>query len=304
MNTFDLQVHTTASDGTHSPTECVHMARANKLSAIAVTDHDTVGGIDEAIRAGGDNGVRVIPGIEISAEEHGIHVLGFGINHTDPRLITELKKFEESREEGARKMVENFKREGFAIDWEDVRAEATGSVVGRPHIARAIFKRPENKEKLKSTPTMDEFFARYLVESSPTYVSRAQISARDAISLIHQSGGVAVWSHPPIPDFVGDCDGLEMFLRDLIAWELDGIEVFNPAHTEDDVACLEKLATRYGLLASAGSDFHTKEPYTRAGEPRAVKSIGEFPTYGRSADGILPALDGAMARHARVADRG
>lgn len=300
MNAFDLQIHTTASDGRHSPAECVKMAKQNGLHTIAITDHDTVAGVTEGVAAGRELGVRVIPGIETSAEEHDIHILGLGIDVNNKELLAALQEFAEGREQGARRMVENFKSAGFAIDWDDVSAEATGAVVGRPHIARAIFKRPENAEKLKATPTMSEFFDAYLSESSPLYVRRAHIPARGAIALIRAAGGVAVWSHPPVPDFAGDCTGLEEFLRTLVSAGLDGVEVFNPAHAEADVQCLGRLAERHRLVASAGSDFH--EARSADDSWPHARTVGDFPTYGRALDGILPALDEAMRRRNAVAE--
>lgn len=301
MNTFDLQIQTTASDGRHSPRECVRMAHTNGVKTIAITDHDTVAGVEEAIATGEELGIRVIPGIEMSVAEHGIHILGFGLDINRRELLDELKKFEESREYGARRMVENFKAAGFAIDWEDVRAQATGAVIGRPHIARAIFGRAENQERLRETPTMNEFFDRYLSDASPLYVSRVHISARDAIALIHRSGGVAVWSHPAI-HFHQNPGGLEKFLQELLGWGLDGVEVFNPSHTGDDVALLEHLAKKYALLRTAGSDFHAADfqGTVQGQELHSAKTIGDFPMYGRATDDILPRLDRALAERSRL----
>lgn len=304
MNTFDLQIHTTASDGRHSPAECVKIARMNEVGTIAITDHDTAAGVAEALAAGEELGVRVIPGIEMSAEEHGMHILGFGIDIARRELLDELKKFEENREKGAKKMVENFKAAGFAVEWEDVLKEATGAVIARPHIARAVFGRPENQERLKVTPTMNDFFDRYLSDSSSIYVPRTHISARGAIALIHDSGGVAVWSHPAI-HFQQDPVGFEKFLEELLGWGIDGVEVFNPAHTEDGVAMIERAAKKRELLRTAGSDFHAADSSgtTLGREANSTdKTIGDFPIYDRDISGILHALDRAMAgRSAAIA---
>lgn len=304
MNPFDLHIHTTASDGRHSPAECVKIARMNGVGTIAITDHDTAAGVAEAAAAGKELGIRVIPGIEMSAEERGIHILGFGIDAARRELIDELKKFEENREKGAKKMVENFKAAGFAVEWEDVLKEATGAVIARPHIARAVFGRPENKEKLKDTPAMSDFFDRYLSDESSIYVPRTHILARDAIALIRDSGGVAVWSHPAI-HFQQDSGGFGKFLEELSGWGIDGVEVFNPAHTEDEAAMVERAAEKRELLRAAGSDFHAADSIgtTLGQEANSTdKTIGDFPTYGRDISGILPALDRAMAgRSAAIA---
>ena len=145
MNTFDLQIQSTASDGTHTPSDIVRMAKEEGIAIIALTDHDTVDGIEEAVHAGEIAGVRVIPGIEISVEERGVHILGFGIDSKDPALVSALQEARDGRIEGAKKMTENLQRAGFMVEWEDVAREATGSVVARPHLARAVLGRPENK---------------------------------------------------------------------------------------------------------------------------------------------------------------
>lgn len=294
MNNLDLQIQTTASDGKHSPTECVQMAKANGVHTIAITDHDTVAGVAEALRVGKELGVRVIPGIEMSVAEHGMHLLGLGIDIKNETLLAALKKFAEGRIWGAQQMTENLKKAGFVVEWEDVMREATGAVVARPHIAAAVMKRPENRGKLGGIERKGDFIERFLSNTSPSYVHRTQIGAGDAIALMHNTGGVIFWSHPPIPDFVGQCGELEQFLQELILLGLDGMELLNPAHGEDDVRCIEALVARYKLLASAGSDFH--ERYNPTGEtwPRSASTVGDYPTYGRSTEGMVKALDGAV----------
>lgn len=297
MNPIDLQIQTTASDGRHSPRECVRMAKDNGVMTMAITDHDTVAGVAEAVAAGKELDVRVIPGIEISIQEHGMHLLGLGINITNPTLLVALKQAAENRLAVSRQMVENFRQGGFAVDWEDVLREAEGSaVITRPHIVSAIMKRSENAAKLKGITTKHEFFESYFTDQSPFYVRGSTITPDEAITLTHRAGGVAVWSHPPIPDFVGNCGALEMFLKELIGHGLDGIELFGPSLTEADFRCLEELAGRYHLLITAGSDFHEARPPTEEPWPRSAATIGDYPTYGRSLDNILPALDAAMEK--------
>ncbi|MDP3769468.1 MAG: PHP domain-containing protein [Candidatus Sungbacteria bacterium] len=295
MNTIDLQIQTTASDGKHSPAACVHMAQEKQLSVIAITDHDTVGGVDEALRSAGELGVRVISGIEMSAEEHGLHILGYGINHTREELLYALEGFKQGRISGAKQMVENLKRAGFVVEWSDVQQEATGSVFARPHIARAILKRPENKEKLGSIANSHDFIDMYLSNESPHYVHRSHISVKDAIRLIRDSGGVAVWSHPAI-HFRNDYDGLEKFLQEMIGWGIQGVEVFNPSHSEDDAEFIQSLASTYRLLRTAGSDFHEQGEH-RADSVSGLHSarfIGDYETHGFPTDDIIVRLDEAM----------
>ena len=218
-------------------------------------------------------------------------------------LISALRQAAQNRFSASKQMVENFKRDGFAVDWEDVLREAgQAAVITRPHIVSAIMKRPENKDKLEGVLTKHDFFEKYFSDFGPYYVRASTITPRQAIELAHGAGGIAVWSHPTIPDFVGNCPELEKFLKELISCGLDGLEVFGPSLTEGDVACLEKMSERYNMVRSAGSDFH--ERYDPAGKPwpRSASTIGEFPTFGRSLDGILESVEAAIdARHPNIA---
>lgn len=294
LNPIDFQIQTSASDGKHSPRECAQIAQKNGCIAIAITDHDTVRGVAEAIDAGRELGIRVIPGIEMSVEEHHMHLLGLGIDSTYAPLVRATAQFAEARIRGAQQMVRNLAAEGFHISWDDVLREANGAIITRPHIADAILNNPQNQAKLGGVTTKHEFFKTFLSDTSPAYVHRSNIRAREAIKLIHDAGGVAVWSHPPIPEFVGDCVGLENFLRELISYDLDGLELFGPSLSEADFMCLEKLTLAYKLLVSAGSDFHEETPPNSASWPRSAATIGEFPTYGRGLDTILPEFDRAL----------
>lgn len=301
MNTIDLQIQSTASDGKHSPQEIVKMAKEAGLSVIALTDHDTIGGVSEALLAGGEFGVRVIPGIELSVEEHGVHILGYGIDHRNEKLLSELEKFREQRISGAKKMIENLKSAGFVLEWEDVMREAAGGVVARPHLSRAVLNREENKEKLGGISTVHDFIEKYLGNDSPYYVKRAHISAKDAIALIHEAGGVAVWSHPAV-HFQGDYDRLESFLKELILWKINGVEVFTPSHSEDDTEFLLGLAEKYKLLKTAGSDFHEQGLEKKAAPTEggvvslhSAVRVGDYETYGFPTEDIISRLDEAMS---------
>ena len=304
LHPLDLQIQTTASDGKHTPAECVRMAKENGVHTMAITDHDTVAGVAEAVAAGAELGVRVIPGIEISALDHRIHILGLGVDAAFPPLLLVTAKFRKGRVVRAQQMVEGLRRTGFVVEWEDVLREAGSAIIASPHVVGAIMKRPENEQKLLGVTTKHEFYERFLTSSGPYYVPAASISAREAIALIHGAGGVAVWSHPPIPDFAGNCAGLGEFLQELIAAKIDGLELFGPSLTDSDFACLEDLARRHHLLVTAGSDFHETGPRTDAPWPRSAWTIGDYPIHGRSLDGIIPALDEAMARRSAVVSGG
>lgn len=296
MNTFDLQIQSTASDGKHAPREIVQMAAKNKLRVISLTDHDTVAGVTEAILAARECGLRVIPGIEISVEERGVHILGYGIDCTNQDLYLFSQNARQVRMEGAKKMVENLKNYGFVISWEDVLKETRGGVVARPHIARAVLGREENKAKLGDVDSVHDFIESFLTEQSPNYVRRSHISAKDAIALIHRSGGVAIWSHPAI-HFKSDYDGLEKFMEMLLSCKIDGIEIFNPSHTEDDVEFLWGLKTKYRILGTAGSDFHEAGSHPRdpASGLHSAETVGDYETYGFPAKDIIFKLEEAIA---------
>lgn len=301
MNLIDLQVHSNASDGKYTPREVVVMAKEKGIQVISLTDHDTVVGVPEALAAGQELGVKVIPGIEISAEEHGIHILGYGVDYKNAGLLVAFEEAKKSRLEGAKKMVENLKKSGFVVEWEDVLKEAAGAaLVVRPHIARAVLNRPENKEKLNGISSSGDFIEVHLSDASPNYVKRIHIGVEAAIKLIRGAGGVAVWSHPLLPDFKeGERrqEELEKFLRQLIDWGIEGLEVFSSSNAEDDAEFLVGLAAKYKLLQTAGSDFHEGgDPY---GSRHAI-SVGGYKTYGFSTDEILVKLARVMgARKAK-----
>ncbi|MEK9194772.1 MAG: PHP domain-containing protein [Patescibacteria group bacterium] len=304
MNTIDLQIQTTASDGKHSPADIISMAQERNLEVIAITDHDTVDGVQAAIDAAVGTNIRVIQGIEMSAEEHGLHILGYGIDYTNMGLLKKFEEFKQGRIEGAKQMIENLKRAGFVVDWHDVEQEATGSVFARPHIARAILKRQENKEKLGSISNVHDFIEMFLSNESPHYVHRSHISIKDAIALICGVGGVAVWSHPAI-HFRQDYDGLEKWLGQMIGWGIQGLEVCNPSQSEDDAEFLQGLCVANNLLRTAGSDFHEKgeHPVDPITGFHSARNVGDFETYGFAMDDIISKLDEAIqiARSARGA---
>ena len=185
--------------------------------------------------------------------------------------------------------------------WEDVEREATGSVFARPHLARAILKRPENKDKLGSVTNTHDFIETYLSNENPNYVHRSHISVKDAIALIHSAGGVAIWSHPAI-HFREDYDGLEKFLHFMIEWGIKGMEVFNPSHTEDDAEFLEGLCSAHDLLRTAGSDFHEQGEH-KADQLTGLHSarfLGDYETFGFPVNDIIPRLNEAMEQARKI----
>lgn len=249
MKRIDLHTHTTASDGTSSPTELVRMAWRLGLAAVAVTDHDTVDGLGEALEAGRALGLEVVPGIEISAEfQPGtMHMLGYFIQPDRPVFAEKLRVLQEARRDRNPIIAEKLNALGLAVTMDEVRAAAGGEQVGRPNFARVLL----DKGYVSS---MGEAFDRYLTKGGPAYVDKFRLSPADSVELIHQAGGLAVLAHP-FTLGLGE-QVLETFVADLAACGLDGLEVYYPEHDPDQTrACLE-LAARHGLAVTGGSDFH------------------------------------------------
>src|SRR3989344_2454059 len=159
MNLFDLQIQTPASDGRHSSREIVKMAYDLGVKTIAITDHDTIAGVEEALLVGGEYGIRVIPGVEMSVEENNSHILGFGVDFRNEKFLAVLDTLRQGRIESLKKLVENLKiNEGFIIEWEDVLKEAGGATtIASPHVVYAVLNRSENKEKLERDGVKQKF---------------------------------------------------------------------------------------------------------------------------------------------------
>ncbi len=294
MNTIDLQIHSTKSDGTYDPADLVKMAHDAKLETIALTDHDTIDGVWEAAKTGSELGVKVVPGIELSCAfmEREFHVLGFGIDYHHQELLNRLKEFQEERKQKTEKIIKKLQEAGFHIVFEDVLRYATGPTIARPAIAEAVIKNPENKEMLGRIATIHEFINAYLVTGKLTYVDRRSIETKDAIQLIHAAGGVSVWSHPAI-HFNGDYKKLEEILKIFIAYDMDGLECFHPDYSEDDTEFLNVLAGKYGMLRTAGSDFHRND---ETGKKEGAPALAYYQTFDFSLDDIVPNLERAMLR--------
>ncbi|MBI3627786.1 MAG: PHP domain-containing protein [Candidatus Sungbacteria bacterium] len=292
---IDYQIQTTASDGKFSPRECVKMAKENGLISVAITDHDTVGGVREGLEAGKEFDIEVIPGIEISAHEPdgNIHMLGFGIDYEDPALITQLEELKDDRAVRAKLMVEKLKELGFYIEYESVRARSSG-LIARPHMAEEIFANPLNKEKLEAENIHDsrDLFEHYLGDSGRAYVHRVPLSTKEAINIIVRARGVPVWSHPLIP--LNDFKICEERLIRFMPWGLVGIEAIGN-FSEDDTKFLNALAGKYRLLRTAGSDFH--DVFVRDEHPDdGATRIGEYYAFGYPTEGIRENLLAAIKR--------
>ena len=241
----DLHLHTTASDGQLSPTGLVQLALEQGLDVIAITDHDTTNGIEEAQQAAQRSPV-VIPGIELSADNNGVdvHTLGYFLDIHAPVFQERLARFRTDRLQRGRRIVEKLDALGLPLDWARVVAIAHDGSVGRAHIARAIV-------EAGYVQTVKEAFDRYLHTGGPAYVARQRMSPEEAIELIHSAGGVAVLAHP------GLVSHYESLLVDrLVPAGLDGIEVVHPDNPPPVEQRARELAKQYGLIMTGGSDFH------------------------------------------------
>lgn len=264
----DLHTHSTASDGTFSPTELIDQAKQNGLSAIALTDHDTVDGIFEAALRANEIGIDFLPGIEISAESPTpggtLHILGYGIDPSSEVLKDLTKTLRSGRDTRNPRIISRLNQLGVPITLEEVQSIVGKGVMGRPHIAAVLVK----KGVVRS---IQEAFDRYLGQGGLAYFDKERLTSRQAIERIRSAGGLAVLAHPVQLRTTNHAE-LERILKDLMDQGLQGIEVLHSDHTESHVRVYQDLARRYGLIRTGGSDFHGRNKpgifLGRAGEYR------------------------------------
>ncbi len=244
----DLHSHTTASDGVLSPTGLVDYAAARGVSVLGVTDHDTLGGLEEAIRRGGEVGVEVVPGIEATSWRDGqeLHILGYCVDPGSREVAAPFARIRAKRVERMAAMIEKLRALGVTIGEAEAadlaRKEGAGAALARPHLARALVASGK-------VATVQEAFDRYLAEGMPAYVAKTVLASRDAIAAIRAAGGVPVLAHPGRYKYEADFLGL-------VAEGLLGIEVYYPTHDDVDRARFLELTQKLGLVATGGSDFH------------------------------------------------
>jgi len=246
---IDLHAHTTASDGSLSPTELVEAAHATGLAAIGVTDHDTIDGVAEAVDAGAEVGIRVVPGVEISAELDGgsLHVLGYGYDHADPGINDGLDRLKQARDDRNPRILQKLRELGVPITEELVMDRAGGGVVGRPHIAQVLV-------DLKAVDTVQQAFDDYLATGAAAHVDKFRLDPEGAFALIRDAGGIPVMAHPFQTRRMGD--DLRRLVEGLRTVGLEGIEVWYSRHTPDQTEAYAALAEEFDLVATGGTDFH------------------------------------------------
>jgi len=245
---IDLHTHSTCSDGLLTPTALLTLAARRGLAAIALTDHDTVAGLDEALAHGRVSGVEVLPGIEISSTLDGVslHILGYGFNHEHPGFLAFVERLQQARRNRNQGILERLHTLGISMTSEEL-AQIAGDQVGRPHFARLLVQ----KGRAKNT---QDAFCRYLKRGGPAFVEHVKPQANEVISHIAEANGLAVLAHPACSD-----PGLEKIpalVAQLTDCGLAGLEAIYPTHSKKVSRFLQALAAQHGLLLSGGSDYH------------------------------------------------
>lgn len=258
--TFDLQSHSTFSDGTLPPAEVVARAAAAGVELLALTDHDTVDGVAEALQAAGPAGIRVVPATELSSIDgahEDLHVLGYGIDHTNNAFRDTLAAFRADRGARADRMAAALEELGWALDRAPLeRRRTAGLPIGRPHLAQAAFDHPANARRIADEGLQDfgKLLEAYLVPGAPAYRRRTTPTVAEAIDAIHAAGGVAVWAHPFWD--VDDAHEVVAAIDRFAAEGLDGVEAFYVTHTREETLLAAGACAERGLLTTGSADFH------------------------------------------------
>jgi predicted metal-dependent phosphoesterase TrpH len=276
--TFDLQSHSVHSDGALDPGEVVAAAAAAGVSLLALTDHDTVDGVSDARAAAASLGIRLVPAVEISAIDRSgqdLHVLGYGVDEHDGRLLERLESYRHDRVRRCEAMARALGELGFELDDELLRERtARGESIGRPHLARAVVTHTANAQRLAEEDRLEtsRFLEAYLIEGRPAFRPREIPTIEESLATIHAAGGVAVWAHPfwDIRDPQVVLETIDRFR----AWGLDGVECFYPSHDRGQAELLADRCKELGLLSTGSSDFHGPQH-------RVFSSFRAFSTHGR-----------------------
>jgi len=241
----DLHLHTTYSDGSFTPEELILKAKKLNYSAIAVTDHDTVAGLEEAIQLGKKYDLETVPGIEFntSYKNNDIHILGYYINKKSKKLLSLLNKIKKERKERIEKMIKLLDKEyNFKITMQEIKNISSNNIIGRGHIARLLTEK-------NYVDTWEEVFDKYIGRGKPGYVDRNKISPFEAIDIIKKANGIPVIAHPGLI-------GNQQIIDQLINYGVTGIEVFYPEHNKRMTDKYKNIADKNELLITGGSDCH------------------------------------------------
>lgn len=255
MKLIDLHVHSTVSDGTLTPVEIALYAQSKGLSAIALTDHDTIAGIDDCQQTGLEAGVIVVPGIEFSADYYGkeFHILGYYIDHHSPILIEKLEALVKARQKRNETMLQKLAEVGCPITWEELTEDLNpNTILTRAHFAKALLKKGYIHDR-------KEAFSRYIGDHCPCFVPKSRFTVKECIELIHRVGGLAVLAHPMLYGY--SQSEVTQILRSLKQEGLDGVECLYSTHKKEETTHLLQVCLNLKLFPTGGSDFHgTNKP--------------------------------------------
>ena len=278
---FDLQSHSRHSDGALEAGEVVRAAAEEGIELLALSDHDTVDGVDEALAVAGEVAVALVPAAELSAvhgDHQDLHVLGYRLDHHDGELLDALADFRADRERRADRMAQRLGELGFAVDDEllDERRRS-GKPIGRPHLAQAVISDVNNEVRLEreGIDEFGDFIAAYLVPGKEGFLPRTRPTVAEAIAVIHAAGGVAVWAHP-----FWDVSAPEEVVATIDAFRadgLDGVEAFYATHTREQTELLAGACAQRGLLSTGSADFHGPDH-------KHFAHFGAFELYGLEPD--------------------
>jgi 3',5'-nucleoside bisphosphate phosphatase len=276
--TFDLQSHSLYSDGELEPRDVVLAAAGAGVELLALSDHDTVDGVEQALDAGSELGVRVVTAVEISSVDRNmqdLHVLGYQVDHRDSVLRDRLRAWREDRERRAEAMGGALRELGYELDESEIaRRRQEGKPIGRPHLADAVVRHPANAVRLDQEGLAERsaFLEAFLIDGKPGFKPRTTPTVSESIAAIHDAGGVAVWAHP-FWDIQASPEVLETIDR-FREWGLDGVECFYATHTREQSDLLANRCAELGLLTTGSSDFHGPAH-------RLFSKFRAFSTYGR-----------------------
>jgi predicted metal-dependent phosphoesterase TrpH len=263
---FDLQSHSIHSDGALPAAEVVQRAAAAGVELLALSDHDTISGVSEAIAEGERVGVRVVAAVEISAVDAGssvpreLHILGYCIDYTGALMTERLTAFLADREKRTLRMRDGLREVGFDLDEAEIEARiAEGKPIGRPHLAGAVLRAPANAERLQREGIDDvgSLIRGYLIEGKPAFRLRETPTVAEAVQAIHDAGGVAIWAHPFWD--ISDPDEVLSTIDRFHALGMDGVEAFYITHTRENTELIATRCAELGLLTTGSADFHGPE---------------------------------------------
>ena len=259
---IELHCHSTASDGDCTPTELVERALAQGITTLALTDHDTVDGVEEAMEAAKGESLRVISGVELSChfEDKEIHLLGYFFDHRDPVFLELLERMKQERRDRIKKILVKLKSLGIELSYAEVEEQATGEAIGRPHLARAL-------KEAGHVETVSRAFDLYIGNCGPAYVGRSLLSLSEGIEALRQAGGVSVLAHP------GAYRNWPLVER-IMKLPLTGVEVWHPCHKKAGRKRAKRLGGRYNRVLTGGSDFHgPRGDYHEMGSARVTEGV-------------------------------